>query len=315
MPVKTTIEESDFKNILLSYELGDYQGFNTFANGEGQTTVLLKTSKGQYVLRYYENRDYDHVAFEVALFEYLITNNYPVPHVIKSSNGNTINIYKSKPYILLEYISGTHLSDPNKIFDKSLAPKVIEQIAQLHNLTNTTTSNQFGTKTNYDADYCLSEYKKHQRTKNASIREDWFISEVKSLKFSKDLPKGICHADVNYGNFLFEDGNVVAVLDFDMSFYTHFVYDIANLIYWWACPPHKGLQYEVTSFIITEYKKHRNISENEQKSIYDALKLLHLLGIAWSNEDEFEDGHKAVEELKAIGEREFYKITSGLKAG
>ena len=34
------------------------------------------------------------------------------------------------------------------------------------------------------------------------------------------MPKGLCHADLNYGNFLFKNAKIAAVLDFDMSVFT-----------------------------------------------------------------------------------------------
>jgi homoserine kinase type II len=135
MPVKTTISETDFKEIISKYDLGDYVDFETFANGAGQTTVLISTTQGKYVLRYYENRPEQHTLFEVNLFNYLNEQNYPAPQVIKDKDNNQHGIYKEKPYILIEYIEGKHTTDPNKELNKLEAEKIIEVIAKLHSLT------------------------------------------------------------------------------------------------------------------------------------------------------------------------------------
>jgi homoserine kinase type II len=81
MALKTTISENDFSDILSHYDLGEYKGYKEFANGAGQTTVLLLTLKGKYVLRYYQNRTEKYVLFEVQLLNYLKDNNYPYPRL------------------------------------------------------------------------------------------------------------------------------------------------------------------------------------------------------------------------------------------
>src|ERR1700753_785241 len=108
MAAKQTITEEAFPKILTSYNLGEYKGFKTFANGAGQTTILLETATGKSVLRYYENRSHEHVEFEIKLFEYLREKSYPVPKVIKTSSGNSYGMYKDKPYLILEFIEGEH---------------------------------------------------------------------------------------------------------------------------------------------------------------------------------------------------------------
>jgi homoserine kinase type II len=301
------IEESDFRKILQSFALGEYLNFDTFANGAGQTIVLLETTIGKYVLRYFKSRDRQHAVFEAELSEYLSSNGYPVPSLIKSIDGSQVNEYQGKPYILLEFVEGHQPLDPNEYFDAEQASKVIAKIAYRHNLTKNKPADQFTGQTPHDFNYCMTAYDNQERKINTDSRKLWFTTEMQALNLSDNLPKGICHADVNYGNFLFRNGEVVAVLDFDRSFHTHLIYDLANLIYWWASPPSKGLQIDTARYIVSEYSKHRKITAQEQESIFDALKFLHLLGIATSDEDEFQSGYDAIKELEEIGRNTFYQ--------
>jgi homoserine kinase type II len=135
MPVKTTISEKDLPKILANYDLGEYRSFKTFANGAGQTTLLLETSTGKFVLRYYENRPFKHVLFEVQLFSYLHDKNFPVPVVITNRSGEFYSVYNEKPYIIIEFIEGEHGKNPNDFFDSAEAAEVVKTVAQLHNLT------------------------------------------------------------------------------------------------------------------------------------------------------------------------------------
>jgi homoserine kinase type II len=311
MPVQSTISEADFETIVSRYNLGTYQGFETFSHGTIQTTILLKTSSGKYVLRYYEIRPEKHVLFEIALFNYLKAEQYPVPAIIKTSSGHDYGLYKGKPFIVIEYIEGEHAENPNEHFDQEQAAKVVEVVARLHTLTTGYMPDNAKDREEYNAAYCLKTYRERPRVVDAKVREAWLKEELAGLEFPSALPRGICHADLNYGNFLFRDGKIVAVLDFDMSFYTYLLYDVASLIYWWAWEPGKGFKAKEAAFIAREYAKHRVLGELEKRHIFDALKLLILLGISWSEESEFEENKKMIEHLNEIGRKGFYTMLFG----
>jgi homoserine kinase type II len=308
MPVQSTISEADFEAIISFYNLGAYQGFETFSHGTIQTTILLKTSSGKYVLRYYEIRPEKHVLFEIALFNYLKAKQYPVPSIIRTSLGHDYGLYKRKPFIVTEYIEGEHAKNPNEHFDQEQVAKVVEVVAGLHTFTKDYMPDTVKDREEYNAAYCLKTYRERPRVIDAKAREAWLKEELAELEFPSALPQGICHADLNYGNFLFRDGEIVAVLDFDMSFCTHLLYDVASLIYWWAWEPGKGFKAKEAAFMTQEYTKHRALEELEKRHLFDALKLLVLLGISWSEESEFEENKKVIERLNKIGRNGFYTM-------
>jgi homoserine kinase type II len=306
MTVKPTTSENDFLEIFSHYDLGAYEGFKEFKTGACQTTILFLTSKGKYVLHYYENRTEKHILFEVQLINYLKDNNYPTPKIIKTSSGDFYGKYKDKYYIVVEFIEGEHSKKPDDYFNKEYTSKVIEIVARLHNLTIDYNPGYIKYREEFNTGYAWREYQKISREVRKEERAKWFKNELDKLEFPLSLPKSVCHADLNYGNFLFRDGKIASVLDFDMSFYTYVIYDVAGLIYWWAFPPEIGFKEKEASFIVNEYLKYRMLSETEKKHIYDALKLIILLGISWSKESDFEDSNKAIEYLNNLGREGFY---------
>ncbi len=305
MSVETTRSEEDVPKILAHDDLGDYQGSQTFAHGAGQTTILLKTSQGQCVLRYYENRSQRHVLFEVGLLRYLRGQRYPVPAILADRTGQSCGQYRDKPYILIEFVEGEHGTDPNESFDRRQAAEAVRVIAQLHSLTVDFQPSSLDDREVFDVAYCWKEFgKKHSSLVDEEAGR-WLKRELDHLEFPDSLPQGICHADLNYSNFLFHQGAVVAVLDFDMSMSTHLIYDIASLIYWWAWPPTQGFQEQSARELVSEYSKWRTLSEAEKSHIYDALKLIILLGISWSEESDFEKEKAKIEFLNSIGREKF----------
>jgi len=305
MSVKTTISETDLPKILADYDLGEYREFKTFANGAGQTTLLLETSTGKFVLRYYENRPQKHVSFEVKLFNYLRSKSFPVPAIVKNRSGESSGIYKEKPYIIIEFIEGEHGKNPNDFFNNEEAAEVVKVVVHLHNLTKDYNPEYFKDREVFDAKYCWREFEKKHSNLVENEKGKWFKAELEKLEFPTFLLKGLCHADLNYGNFLFKNGKIVAVLDFDMSFYTYLIYDIASLIYWWAWPPEMKVKEKEMALIVSEYSKQRELNKDERAYIYDALKLIILLGISWSEESDFEDSKSKIEFLNLVGREKF----------
>jgi len=296
----------DFSKIISNYSLGEYKSFKNFAHGWCQVTVLLITTRGKFVLKYYKNRSKRHVLFEINLLNYLKRNKHPVPAIIKNSCGKYLGRYNGRNYIMTEHVDGKSTKNPNKSSNYKQLSEAVKIVAQLHNTTRGYRPKYYKDHKEYSIKYCWEEYKKRSRKVKNKNKENWLKNELKKLKFPGSLSRRICHCDLNYSNFLFKKGKVVAVLDFDMSCYTYLVYDVASLIYWWAWPPKKKLKTKKAKHVLKEYSKYGKLNKFEKNYIYDALKLIILLGISWSEEDDFKQEKRKIEYLNSIGRKEYY---------
>ena len=295
--------------MLSQYSLGMCRGVETFEKGEGQTTRLLTTDTGEkIVLRRYDNRTREYVLFEVRLLYFLREQNYPVPKMLQNNQGEYVSECEGRLYVLVKFVIGEHCKNPNEFFEQDKAENIVTAIARLHTLTEGKQTNIFGKRAPLDVSYCLQEYHKQKRTKEKESREQWLRKELASIVLPNSLPHGVCHADTNHSNFLFNNDALVAVLDFDMSFHTQLVYDIANIFYWWVCHPEKGMQKDRVAPILTAYMRVRRLSEEELVAIFDALKLIMLLGMSWSREKEFEKCYKSIKTLNTIGRDGFRSL-------
>ena len=296
----SSIDEEELRAILANYEIGALCAFRSFDHGAGQTTLLLETSQRNVVLRLYENRTAAHVDFEVQLIAFLLGQGYPVPAIIEPRAGGLVGIHRDKPYLLLEFVDGKHCQNPNKGVDTAALSSIIGAVAHLHNLTMGRALPSISGRPPFDQAYCWQQFQRkhgHVVDSSESLR---FKAAVDALEFPETLPLGICHADLNHGNFLLNGGTVAAVLDFDMSFYGHLVYDIASLIYWWAMPPNEPVRTETARLILAEYRKHRTLLDVETAHILDALKLIVLLGLGWGDPSEVRTGLDRIDELDSL---------------
>ena len=113
MPVKTDLSPDDLSAMLALYDLGGYVAAQPFPNGAVHTNLRLDTTKGRYVLRYYEKRSPEWIAFESSLISFLRARDYPTPRPIPDKNCDIVAYYDGKPYTIFDFAAGTHGENPN----------------------------------------------------------------------------------------------------------------------------------------------------------------------------------------------------------
>jgi homoserine kinase type II len=306
-PAMHSLTETDLRDILAGYDLGVYQGSKRFTHGAVQTTLLIETSAGLAVLRVYENRSIEHVRFEIRALCFLRDAGLPVPAVIKNVAGDDTGIHRGKPFVIVEYIAGAQGSNPNLTFVQQEAIAVVKAVAHLHLATMNLPPDHFGERTPLNVAYCWKEFQARHPHWIDNEKGRWFVRELETIELPPALPHGLCHADLNHGNFLFRDGDVVAMLDFDMSFIGPLVYDVADLIYWWAWPPGMPMKPAEAALLVNEYAALRPLRDDEKGHIYDALKLITLLGLSWSDDSDYEETKWRIDCLNDMGRTGFLK--------
>lgn len=302
-----SLTEEDLREILAGYNLGAFQSCMRFAHGAVQTTLLIETSTTFAVLRYFENRSIEHVRYEIRALSYLHAAGLPVPVVVSNRVGNPTGMLHGKPFVIVEYIAGAQGSNPNITFVEQEAMAVVRTVAQLHLATLNLAPNFFGARTPFDVAYCWNEFQARHPHWIDDEKGRWFQRELETIDLPLALPHGLCHADLNYGNFLFQDGEVAAILDFDMSFIAPLVYDIASLIYWWAWPPCMSMKSREAVLVVGTYAALRPLREGEPALIYDALKLITLLGLSWSDDSDYGETKARIDCLNGMGRLGFLK--------
>jgi len=306
MAIKTPFSAQELSDILTGYDLGEYRQAKGFDLGADQTNILLITSQGRYAFRYYEKRLEEYVLFEIDLLHYLVNNFYPCPRPMQRTDGNYIGSYKHKPYALFSFVEGEHN------MNKHNYRLVAEVIGRLHTLTAKHLPIHYEVRASYNADYvwsfATSNAQKIQSASEAQTRLEWMKAELSTIQLPDELPKGVCHCDSNPSNFLYKDRKISGVLDFDQASYTWLLYDIAQMIYWWAWPNNGNIELNIARDLIAHYELARKLDIEEKKHLYDALKMVHLVGIGWSfSDDSFSNDKRKVDDLNALGKNVLYK--------
>lgn len=324
MTVKTYYLENDFEEFLSNYDLGEFVYANPISKGTVQTNFLLKTTKAKYVFRSYENRSKESVLFEINLINYLIDKKYPCPIPYNNKHGQFIGICKGKPYVIFEFIEGEHIEYPTEGQKKRL----IEKVAELHNITIDYKSELMEYRLNYNVEQCKNLAKERTEkinTLNALEKLKWYINALSELELPEPLPKGVCHCDFHFSNVLFKDGEFNALIDFDDANYTFLIFDLVCLMkpfksdFEWNTWDRFNEEENVFDFnqakqVVSEYSRYRPLSRLEKLHLFDVFKLSVLIDCIWYFErgdviDFFEK--RKIDYLNALGREKFLKELFG----
>ncbi len=309
MAVKTRFSKKELTEILSNYNLGQYKESKPIISGAVQTNILLYTTKGKFVFRYYENRSKDSVLFESNLIKYLKDKKYPCPALFKNKHGKFVGVYNKKPYAIFEFIEGQHVKNPNENQKKQL----IKKVAELQNITKNYRPLNKKYRWNYSIELCKELAQKESKklnTTNSRKKLKWLENELLKLNLPKSLPKGICHCDFHFSNVLFKGNKFNALIDFDDANYTFLMFDLIVLIEYEAWLHGKTLNFNKAKKVLQEYTKYRLLNSNEKRHLFDLYKLSILFDCIWCFErgdvkDFYEK--KKIDYLNNIGREEFYR--------
>ncbi|MEZ4868826.1 MAG: homoserine kinase [Caldilineaceae bacterium] len=284
------LDQADIAQILNDYRIGALEDAQPLTAGTVQTNLLLRTSQGPFVLRYYrQNRSFEAVLFEVHLINYLKRKGYPCPGVIRNVRGKYAGVYGGRPYAIFEFIAGEHVEEPTAAQQAQL----IQQVAELHNLTKRYRPTYTSYRWNYNVAFCaaMATAKANElATRAAQEKLAWYRQELAKLVLPAALPKGVCHADFHFSNMLFQDGHFHALLDFDDANYTYLTFDLTTLIepftFRWdtwqeVAPGANAFDFSAARQTVAHYQRYRPLNALERKYFFDVVKLGIFIDCLW----------------------------------
>jgi Ser/Thr protein kinase RdoA (MazF antagonist) len=212
--------EAAIGQILGQYDL-KLQSFSLATSGIENTTVLVQTDRGGFVVRIYrqKNKDRESILPELDFMQYLQRHRIPVPEVLQSVRRERIVEYVHSGTtwlcLVMHLMPGTHPRNYTSELMRSMA--VIQ--AQMH---------LFGSSFVHERALQQEKFSGNQ------LRGKWHARDVVMEKITvaavidfltratafeavlpADTPIGFNHLDYDHANLLAEGDAVTAVLDFD----------------------------------------------------------------------------------------------------
>jgi homoserine kinase type II len=226
----------DIANVLKQYNIGTLESSSKAFHGFVNETNLVKTSKGQFVVRRNQRRlSEESHRYRHALIQWLNDNNFPTPPVIPTRNGDTLLTMGGRSYEVFPFIDGVDYDSvhPNQLYS------VGETLAHYHDLTTDFPAPIGEQRPRYSAQdvMALSE-RLLERDMMGDLYDDlmWYDMRAAQIRaiITNDvytrLPHVVVHGDVHRDNFLFRNDEVVALLDFDQAVWDARISDLADAI-------------------------------------------------------------------------------------
>ncbi len=211
------LTDKELNLLLEQYDLGLVLQISPIEGGQANSSLKVSTVKGDFTLSICDEKNGAEIENLTSILENLEEQNFPTTRLVKTKAGGSFVFHNSKPVYIKKFLPGNTI--------KELTPKMIRQVghsmAYLHSLEpliSIRSSFPYGIEA---FEGLLNESINHQYL-------DW-LAEKKSyleLAINPDMPKGFIHGDIFWDNLLFEDGSLVAILDFEEACHFYKLFDI-----------------------------------------------------------------------------------------
>lgn len=211
------LSDKELHLLLEQYDLGVVLHISPIEGGQANSSLKVSTVKGDFTLSICDEKNGEEIQNLTTILENLEEHNFPTTRLVKTKDDRSFIFHKSKPVYIKKFLRGNTINE--------LTPKMVQQVgrsmAYLHSLkppVSIGNSFPYGIEAFEDL---LGESISHQYL-------DW-LAEKKSyleLAIDPDMPKGFIHGDVFWDNLLFEDGSLVAILDFEEACHFYKLFDI-----------------------------------------------------------------------------------------
>ena len=213
----TKVDLDDIKRIVSRYDLGKVSAFENLKGGQANSSFKLTTTTGFFVLSICDEKSFSEVEQLADLLWHLEGNAFPTTPVIKTSDGYLVTRHQGKPVLIKRYLKGS--------VPKEMKPKMLyrlgREIARLHRIeipVDLPDRFAYGLKSFDEVifSHADDDYRTWLKEKKAYLEQT----------IRPDLPRGLIHGDIFYDNTLFEDDELVAIIDFEEACRYYRVFDL-----------------------------------------------------------------------------------------
>jgi len=249
------LNEKEINEIATAYDL-ELVDYKPIEQGDGSSNYLLQTRQDNYVLTIFEIT-WDRVEKLVNVLSLLEKCNFPTTHLINLVAGGKTTIFRGKPVLVKQYISGQVV----KNLDDTMLNQIGIAMARLHDIPapdSLADNHAYGLQTfpnvigqNIDPEYETWLTQKH-------LYFDQFIP--------LELPRGLIHGDLFFDNVLFEGKVLKAILDFEEVCQYYKVFDLGMGVVG-LCSEETRINLDKVRSLVMGYQQVRVLEKQEKENL------------------------------------------------
>lgn len=266
MAVYTPITAEELSQLLADFDLGTLIDFEGIEGGIENTNYFVNLDRrGQqksYVLTIFEELSADEMPFFIELGHWLAERSIPVPYAIRDKNGIALKQLKGKPAALQPRFYGSDI--PAEKLKPLHCFQIGEALARFH-----LAGNDFYLKR--QAHRGVFWWRREcEAIAHRLSSEDAALLKQEVLAFDElreaelDIPNGVVHGDLFHDNALFQDNNLVAILDMYNAATAYQLYDLAIVANDWCNRKDHSIDSERERALLEGYAQIRPFTFDEQ---------------------------------------------------
>ncbi len=252
----TQLQKNDIEEIAGSYDLAIIN-FEPIEGGAGNSSYLLRTRQGNYVLTVFDDKTPVYVVRMGQLLLLLAEYKFPTTRLLPPTKGGIISMYMDKPVMLKAYIPGQVCKD----LDETMLSQVGTAMARLHQVP----------APDFLPDkhpYGLQVYQSVIGQNIHPEYEAWLAKRLAYLEqnIPPGLPYGLIHGDLFYDNVLFEERNFKAIIDFEEACHYYKGFDLGMGILG-LCVEHTTVMLDKVRALVRGYQQIRMLEKREKDTL------------------------------------------------
>ena len=268
MAVYTDITETELRDFLEPYDIGELLSYKGIAEGVENSNFLLHTSAGSYILTLYEKRvDRNDLPFFLGLMEHLAQNGLTCPLPVHRRDGIVLGALAGRPAAVITFLEGMWPRRPTPVHCREVG----KAAATLHVCGK-------GFQRNRSNALSVGAWRSlwNQSASRADEVETGLAAEIGAdldhleKNWPQGLPSGVIHADMFPDNVFFLSEKLSGVIDFYFACNDLFAYDIAICLNAWCFERDGSFNVTKGMALLDGYQSVRPLSGPEA----DALPLL-----------------------------------------
>jgi homoserine kinase type II len=227
MAIHMRLKKDDLLEILRNYNIDSLVQFHVLEGGSTNTNYLVEVDNHRkFVLTICDVKSYEETLVLAKLLVHLEENQFATSKVIRSNSGKSVTLFKRKPLLLKEYISG----EVTDYFNEEILLMLGSTLAKLHKIPL--------------PDYLPKNFPYGEQIfGDLSDRlglhpfTNWLSEKQNYLKKSllPGLPKSLIHGDVFSSNVIITERQHPIIMDFEEAGYYYRIFDLGMAIVGLCC--------------------------------------------------------------------------------
>ncbi len=267
MVVLTKLKKDDFSKILGNFSIGKYKSHKHILWALGNTVYILKTTKGKFILKIYEDSDPKFIDFQIKIMKLMERERLPSPKLMKTNENKVLLVFNNHRIVIQEFIEG---KEPKK-FTNKLIKDIAKKQGKMNNLLRRI---KLQGKYTWGIDYQFNPLKFNVlKYKDFNIIEEnkKLRKDLKQIK-KQNLRRGIIHGDFHGVNLLVDKDKLKAIIDWDDSHEDFIVQEVSNFICSSFINKEGEVNYKKVKLYLRTFEEYFKLNSDEKKAIYFFIK-------------------------------------------